>query len=70
MGITTKATRQMVTTIRAKETKRVETITIAVKELKQGKQMTKAIWQHKILQIINNHLPTIQILLWCGFLLL
>jgi len=43
VGITTKATRLMVTTIRAKETKRVETITIAVKELKQGKQMTKAI---------------------------
>jgi hypothetical protein len=48
----------------------VETIKIALKELKQGKQTTKAIWQHKILQIINNHLPTIQILLWCGFLLL
>jgi len=43
VGITTKATRLMVTTIRAKEIKQMETITIAVKELKQGKQMTKAI---------------------------
>jgi hypothetical protein len=43
VGITTKATRQMVTTIRAKEIKQMEIITIAVKELKQDKQMTKAI---------------------------
>jgi hypothetical protein len=33
----------MVTTIRAKEIKQVETIKIALKELKQGKQTTKAI---------------------------